>query len=137
MIIVACEAAVSSNQQKKEQIEKKGAEILTFPDLQGKSNLHFVLDELSNRGVAQGLVEGGPKVISSFLKEKLADEICVYVAPRILGTQGGAEINSLLNQLSQAVELNHVDIKSFDQDVRIRGLSKETFKELSSYRYNP
>lgn len=122
VLIVTSEQAVASNPQKKQRIEKKGAEILTFPEVHGKINLNFLLDELSKRKIAQLLVEGGPTVISSFLKEKLADEICIYIAPKILASQGNMNISEPMAQLTQAIDLHHVDIKNFDGDTRIRSL---------------
>ncbi|GAH97326.1 unnamed protein product, partial [marine sediment metagenome] len=87
LLILTSRQTVQTNPQTAEAISKKGAELLVFPDTPGQSNLCFLLDELSKRGIAQLLVEGGPTVISSFLREGLADEICVYIAPKILGRQ--------------------------------------------------
>ncbi|WP_106816961.1 bifunctional diaminohydroxyphosphoribosylaminopyrimidine deaminase/5-amino-6-(5-phosphoribosylamino)uracil reductase RibD [Microbacterium timonense] len=44
-----------------------------------------VLEDLRARGVQRVFVEGGPAVASSFLREGLADELLVYVAPVLLG----------------------------------------------------
>ena len=113
-----------------EKITKKGAEILTYQDTQGCSNLHFLLDELSKRGIAHLLVEGGPRVLTSFLKEGLADEIVVYITPRILGAQGSADITGPMVELTQAVGLHHVDIKRFGEDVRLTGLTGKALSEI-------
>ncbi|MHC4646966.1 MAG: bifunctional diaminohydroxyphosphoribosylaminopyrimidine deaminase/5-amino-6-(5-phosphoribosylamino)uracil reductase RibD, partial [Planctomycetota bacterium] len=92
VLILTNPQAVQSNPQTAEAVSSKGAELLAFPDTPGRSNIRFLLVELSARGVAQLLVEGGPKVIGSFLKEGLADEVCVYLAPRLLGGKGVADI---------------------------------------------
>ncbi|NQT00817.1 MAG: bifunctional diaminohydroxyphosphoribosylaminopyrimidine deaminase/5-amino-6-(5-phosphoribosylamino)uracil reductase RibD [Planctomycetes bacterium] len=115
--------SVPANPEIAEKIKKKGAEVLTYQDTQSCSNLHFLLDELSKRGIAHLLAEGGPKVLTSFLKEGLADEIVIYIAPKILGAQGSAEITGPMAELTQAVGLHHVDIKRFGDDVRLRGLT--------------
>jgi diaminohydroxyphosphoribosylaminopyrimidine deaminase/5-amino-6-(5-phosphoribosylamino)uracil reductase len=81
-----------------------------------------LLDELGQRGVQQVLVEGGPRVLGSFLREGLADEVCVYVAPKILGAGGAAYVGDPLASLPESIELRHVDIKAFGEDVRLRGL---------------
>ena len=99
--------------------------MLAYQASQGGSNLHFLLDELSKRGIAHLLVEGGPRVLTSFLKEELADEVVVYIAPKILGAQGSADITGAMAKLTQAVGLHHVDIKRFGEDVRLRGLTSE------------
>ncbi len=131
LLIATSRRTAQTNPERVEQVIQKGAELLVFPDTQGQSNLHFLLDDLSRRGIAQLLVEGGPTVISSFLREGLADEICVYIAPKILGRQGAVDIAGPMRELTDAVGLHCVDIKNFDGDVRIRGLSKKTLDELS------
>jgi diaminohydroxyphosphoribosylaminopyrimidine deaminase/5-amino-6-(5-phosphoribosylamino)uracil reductase len=47
--------------------------------------LRAVLEDLRTRGVQRVFVEGGPAVAASFLREGLADELLVYVAPVLLG----------------------------------------------------
>jgi len=113
------------------QITKKGAEVLAYPDAQGRSNLYFLLDELSKRGIGHLLVEGGPRVLTSFLKEQLADEIVVYIAPKILGAQGSVDITGPMAELTQAIGLHHVDIKRFGDDVRLTGLLEKALGEIS------
>jgi diaminohydroxyphosphoribosylaminopyrimidine deaminase/5-amino-6-(5-phosphoribosylamino)uracil reductase len=88
--------------------------------------LHVVLEELSRRGVQQVLVEGGPKVLTSFLREGLADEICVYIAPKILAANGVAYLAEPMAELLTGVDLEHVEVKAFAEDVRISGRPKTT-----------
>jgi diaminohydroxyphosphoribosylaminopyrimidine deaminase/5-amino-6-(5-phosphoribosylamino)uracil reductase len=123
VIVVTYSGSVSANAGKTESLEKSGVEILAFGDLQGKSNLSFVLDELSKRGVQQLLVEGGPKVLASFLRERLADEIYIYIAPKILGNRGTAEVAKELTDIKTTAALHHIQVKTFDGDVRISGLT--------------
>jgi len=130
LLIVTSQQTVQTDRQAAEAIRKKGAELLVFPDTPGQSNLHFLLDELSKRGITQLLVEGGPTVISSFLKEQLADEICIYIAPKILGRQGAPDIAEPMKELSEAIGLYHIDIENFDGDVRLTGLSKKALDEI-------
>jgi diaminohydroxyphosphoribosylaminopyrimidine deaminase/5-amino-6-(5-phosphoribosylamino)uracil reductase len=132
VLIVTSRQTVQTKPQTAEAIKRKGAELLIFPDTQGQSNLYFLLDELSKRSIAQLLVEGGPTVISSFLKEQLADEICVYIAPEILGRQGAVDIAGPMKELTKAFDLHYVDIKNFGSDVRISGLSKKALDEIAS-----
>ena len=64
------------------------------------------------------------------MKQGLADEICVYIAPKILGSQGNANITQPMAELSEAVGLHNVDIKHFGDDVRITGFSKKAIDKL-------
>ena len=125
VLIYTNESTLRTNAEIVEKITKKGAEVLVYPDTQGRSNLYFLLDELGKRGIAQLLVEGGPRVLTSFLKEALADEIVVYIAPKILGAQGSVDITGPMAELTQAVGLHYVDIERFGDDVCLRGLISE------------
>jgi len=57
VLIVAWQGAVQANPETAEKITQKGVELLAYPDTYGGSNLHFLLDELSRRGITQLLVE--------------------------------------------------------------------------------
>ena len=122
VLIFTSQESARANHQVAEHVTKKGAELLTCPQTHGRSNLHFLLDELSNRGITQLLVEGGPSVLTSFLKEQLADEIVVYIAPKILGGQGNVDIAGPMAELTQAMDLHCVDIERLGDDVRLSGL---------------
>jgi len=123
LLIYTLEGSVTANPEIAEKITKKGAEVLTYQVTQDCSNLHFLLDELSKHGIAHLLVEGGPKVLTSFLKERLADEVVVYVAPKILGAQGSADITGPMAELTQAVGLHNVETKRFGEDIRLSGFT--------------
>jgi len=125
VLIVTGEEAFQQKSELVGQIRQKGAEVICCPDNKGRSNLYFVLEELGRRGVQQLLVEGGAKVITSFLDEKLADEVCVYISPKKPGPQGAVDISEPMAELSQGIGLYYVETKKFGDDVRISGLLNE------------
>jgi diaminohydroxyphosphoribosylaminopyrimidine deaminase/5-amino-6-(5-phosphoribosylamino)uracil reductase len=131
VVIVASKKAAKENPWVAQQVVSMGAELLTYPDTKGESNLFFLLKELSRRGIAQLLVEGGPTVLASFIRENLADEIHVYIAPKILGRHGSVSISEPMAELAKVVGLHNVAIKSFGGDVRLTGLTGKALKELS------
>jgi len=134
VLIITSQQALQTNPKIVERISKKGAEVIAYPDMQGRSNLHFLYDELAKRNIAQLLVEGGPTVIASFLKEWFVDEIRVYICPKILGAQGSVNITEPMAELSKAVGLHYVDVKRFGDDVCLTGFSERTLRELSIIR---
>jgi len=131
VLICASENSVRTNPKIAEQIAKKGAELFAYPDTEARSNLCYLLDELSSRGVAQLLVEGGPKVLTSFLKENLADEIIVYIAPKMLGGSGSANMTGPMAELTQSIGLHCVETERFGDDIRLTGLTEKALNELS------
>lgn len=54
-------------------------------DENGFIDLNNLLELLYKRGIKNLMVEGGSTVIWSFLKQKLVDELYVYVGPMIIG----------------------------------------------------
>ncbi|UCD52170.1 MAG: bifunctional diaminohydroxyphosphoribosylaminopyrimidine deaminase/5-amino-6-(5-phosphoribosylamino)uracil reductase RibD [Phycisphaerales bacterium] len=126
VLICTRQTALDAQGKHAERIAKRGAEVLARADNAQPAHLRGVLDELSRRGVQQVLVEGGPKVLTSFLEEQLADEICVYIAPKILAGNGAAYIAEPVAELWAGVDLEHVEVRTFAEDVRISGRPKRT-----------
>ena len=131
VVICTSESSVRTQPKVAEKLTREGAELLTYPDTQGRSNLCFLLDELSKCGIAQLLVEGGATVIASFLKQDLADQIVVYIAPKILGPQGSAGITEAMAELTDNIGLHYVDIKRLGNDVRLTGLLQKALDGIS------
>ena len=131
VLIVTSTEALRTNPESAEIIAQKGAELLTVPTTEGRCDISYLLAELSKRGIAQLLVEGGPQVITSFLKQQLADEIRIYIAPKILGAGGSAAITEPMAELAQATGLHYVDTKQFGDDIRLTGLTKKAIGEIS------
>ena len=122
VLVCTRKTAVDARAVHVDRIHKRGAEVLACDDGGETTNLYDLLSELSKRGVQQVLVEGGPRVLASFLREGLADEVCVYIAPKILGADGAVFIGESMTDLMQAIGLEHVEISAFGDDVRLRGL---------------
>ncbi|HVR83056.1 MAG TPA: bifunctional diaminohydroxyphosphoribosylaminopyrimidine deaminase/5-amino-6-(5-phosphoribosylamino)uracil reductase RibD [Planctomycetota bacterium] len=100
-------------------LERAGVQILRLDLL----DLKLVLEALAGQGLHRILVEGGGEVHASILEERLADEACVFVAPKIIG---GRDAKSPvegegLDKMSEALRLNQVRVERFDDDLMIRG----------------
>ncbi|MBN2020357.1 MAG: bifunctional diaminohydroxyphosphoribosylaminopyrimidine deaminase/5-amino-6-(5-phosphoribosylamino)uracil reductase RibD [Sedimentisphaerales bacterium] len=109
--------------KKAKQIIGTGAELLGFPD-KTKSNLKFILNHLAKLGIQHLLVEGGPIVIGSFLKEKFADEIIVYVSPKILDSAGAARMTRGQEKLTGDMRLHCLNVQLINSDLRVSGFTK-------------
>jgi riboflavin biosynthesis pyrimidine reductase len=122
LLIVTRAASLRTKAKKAKQIVGRGAEILACPASQ--LNLKVLLAQLSKRGVQRLLVEGGATVIGSFLKAKLADEVIIYIASKILDAKGDADISRAANSL----RLCRPEIKLIRGDIRISGLTSKGLK---------
>ncbi len=130
VMLYTSQVTIDKNPEILQTLRQNEAELFSYPDTHGLSNIYFLLDELSRRGIQQLLVEGGPTVLTSFLTENFVDEIYVYISPQILGEHGGVQLAGPMAHLAQAVGLNHVTIKSFRDNVRITGLTTKALREL-------
>lgn len=61
-----------------------GAETVRLKTSGGRLPLKPILAELARRGVRRLLIEGGPTVHASFLRENLVDEARVFIAPKLV-----------------------------------------------------
>jgi len=69
----------------RERLDQRGAEILLLPALaNGWVDLAALCSSLFERGVRTLMVEGGARIIASFLAARLADHLVVTVSPRLL-----------------------------------------------------
>jgi diaminohydroxyphosphoribosylaminopyrimidine deaminase/5-amino-6-(5-phosphoribosylamino)uracil reductase len=96
-----------SKSKKINQLEKLGVKVLfAKSDNFGRIKLKSVLKEIAKLQISSILVEGGSKIYSSFLKQKLFDDIILFVSPKILGNglKTFSELKS--NKLSDALKLN-------------------------------
>jgi 3,4-dihydroxy 2-butanone 4-phosphate synthase/GTP cyclohydrolase II len=67
-------------------LETLGAIIIRLPcGANGWVNLEALLECLAARGVNSLMVEGGAEIITSFLAPRLADQMVLTIAPRLVG----------------------------------------------------
>ncbi len=67
-------------------LEAAGARVLRVPmNARGQVNLTALLARLGELGIHSVMVEGGARIITSFLAERLVDHIVLTVAPRLVG----------------------------------------------------
>jgi diaminohydroxyphosphoribosylaminopyrimidine deaminase/5-amino-6-(5-phosphoribosylamino)uracil reductase len=69
-------------------LRKAGVWVHRVPSRQGQLLLPGVLQSLLRLGVRTVLVEGGSKIHGSFLEERLADRLALFLAPKLLGAEG-------------------------------------------------
>lgn len=69
-----------------EPLSLAGAEIMACAvDAEGKIDLHHLMAALHKRGIRSLMVEGGSRVITSFLRAELVDRLVITVSPRLIG----------------------------------------------------
>jgi diaminohydroxyphosphoribosylaminopyrimidine deaminase/5-amino-6-(5-phosphoribosylamino)uracil reductase len=75
-----------ADKQRIDKLRSAGVQVwMVEEDSSGCVDLHSLLRKLGRSGIRSVLVEGGSKVIASFLKHRLADQLLVALSPRLMG----------------------------------------------------
>lgn len=97
------------------------AEVVGAND-EGLVDLREALDVLAARGVRRLLVEGGGRVVTSFLRARLVDRLHVEIAMRILGAKGTPTVGVLgVGALGETPALANVSIERCGDNLLVRG----------------
>jgi diaminohydroxyphosphoribosylaminopyrimidine deaminase/5-amino-6-(5-phosphoribosylamino)uracil reductase len=107
----------------------RGATITCLPGARGKVDLAAMMKDLALREINELHVEAGSKLNGSLVREGLADEFLVYLAPKLLGAGLGMASFGPLEQLSDAVPLQFQSVERVGPDLRVlaRGVGRDQF----------
>lgn len=115
-VAFACTAAGDVDQQAR--LEARGARVLRLPACDsGWVDLPSLLTRLGEGGCRRVMVEGGAKVLTSFLQSGLADYAIVTIAPRFLG--GLAAVGQLAGR--ERPQIAHASCERFGADMVMAG----------------
>ena len=80
-----CSEAIKRS-SRRQRLEEAGARVLTLPsDKKGRVDLAALLTCLGTEGIGALMVEGGARILTSFLEAGLADYAVITIAPVFLG----------------------------------------------------
>ena len=84
-------------------------------------SLHSVLESLaSDFACAEVLVEAGPTLSTAFIKAGLVDELIVYIAPKLLGSDARSLLNIAgIESMSDSLNFVITDLRQIDRDIRV------------------
>ena len=94
-------------------------ELIALPGKDGRIDLTALLRELAKRHCNEVLVEAGATLSGSFLRRGLLDEIIMYMAPKLLGSNALPLFNLPLDTMSAALSLKIKNIRAVGRDWRI------------------
>ena len=106
--------------QRSMALENLGTEVLHLPGPGGRVDLHGLMNELGRRGVNEAHVEAGSGLTTSALQSGLADELLLYLAPRLLGGSRGVVAWAPLQRLQDGLDLEILDVAPVGADLRLR-----------------
>ncbi len=121
---VVCAADAPADRQA--ALEDTGARVITAPLASGRIDLSALMQQLGGMGVISLLIEGGGTVIGSALAAGIANKICFFYAPKILGGDDGVPICRGVgpDSMHQSIAVHDLSVFRFDTDVMLQGYLK-------------
>jgi riboflavin biosynthesis pyrimidine reductase len=120
-LVIGAEGRASEGERA--ALEAAGVKVALAPrDADGRVSVDGALALLAARGVTRLLVEGGSKVVTSFLRARCVDRMSIEVAMRLLGAPGTPMLGDLaVGALAEAPSLANVAIERLGDSVLVRG----------------
>ncbi|MDO8526939.1 MAG: bifunctional diaminohydroxyphosphoribosylaminopyrimidine deaminase/5-amino-6-(5-phosphoribosylamino)uracil reductase RibD [Deltaproteobacteria bacterium] len=88
----------------------------------GRVDLKGLLKELGKMGVTHILIEGGGQIYSSFIEQKLADKLVLFIAPKLLGGSAMDWLpNLVIPRMKNALELDNISLQILGDNLLIEG----------------
>ncbi len=111
----------TASQSKQAFLESLGARVIRIPASdKGDISLPQLIDFLATSGIESLMVEGGAAVIAGFLHDKLADQLVITIAPKLIGG-----LNPLINhETPQKITLPKIEdakFQLFGKDIVMTG----------------
>ena len=114
---------VCGTDDNRQALEARGAEVLCLPGNGSGVDLGAVLDALGEREVNDLLLECGPTLAGAWLTAGLVDELVIYQAPHIMGSETQSMVRTPeWRALDQRLQLRITDVRAIGGDMRITAL---------------
>ena len=103
-----------------ERLQQAGADVVRVAGRHGKLDLRAVLQDLGRRDINDVLVEAGPSLAGSLLAAQLVDELVIYQAPHIMGSETISMFRTPgFSELADRQRLTITDTRRIGADLRI------------------
>lgn len=115
----------SPDEAKASALQAAGVQVARLPPGRaGGVDLVAALEELARRDVVHLLVEGGAGVFGGFLEAGLADEVLLFLAPRVLGSGLSWASLSARARIDEAIPLAPWRVEQLGPDVLLTARTK-------------
>jgi diaminohydroxyphosphoribosylaminopyrimidine deaminase/5-amino-6-(5-phosphoribosylamino)uracil reductase len=121
--IIACSDEVSK--MRGNMYQQRHVRVLPVPLINMRVDLDFLMSSLGQMNITSILIEGGSRIHSSAIQAGIVDQVCCFIAPKILGgdgypvCQGDAPLD-----MKNAVPVKNICVERFGDDIMIQGFLK-------------
>ncbi|MCP4550692.1 MAG: bifunctional diaminohydroxyphosphoribosylaminopyrimidine deaminase/5-amino-6-(5-phosphoribosylamino)uracil reductase RibD [Bacteroidetes bacterium] len=104
-----------------------GTEVIVCPKTEQGVDLKYLMNELGKMSIDSVLLEGGATLNYSALEQGIVNKAISIVAPTIVGGQNSptAVAGKGIEQLSNAIKINHLSAKTIGDDILLEGYFNE------------
>lgn len=92
---------------------------LKTEEAEGHVDLTELVEKLGDRGINELLVETGSELSGAFLRAGLVDELIIYMAPKLMGSDARALFELPLQKMTESLPLHIKEVRQLGGDLRI------------------
>lgn len=113
----------SPDEERVNGLLSRGAKVIKRAmDSQERIPVDGILQELNRLGVNRLLLEGGSKLISSFISSNAIDEYSLFIAPKVLGRGLRMSDSISFNHMEETISMKQVRLRRIGDDIWFEGL---------------
>ena len=110
----------AGNDRDAELLSGDAVEVLPCGERAGQIDLQQVMAELADREINELMLEAGPRLSGSMLKQQLVDQVIIYMAPNLLGNDARGMFNIPgLESMADKHPLAFRDVRMIGGDLRL------------------
>ena len=109
--------AKSAPADRLERFRHAQVEVWLFDHIDGVIDLRAITAKAAQHGAISMLIEGGRTLAAAALRDRIVDELCVYVAPCLIGDGIGSIGDLGVDELTQAVKLEQIRTRRLGSDL--------------------
>lgn len=118
-------AFAQDSENKSTALLANGAALICIPNADHKVCLKSLLSHLAHMQINEVLVEGGEGLNGALLSLNLIEELLLYYAPKLMGSQAkGLFDMPALTEMRQAIALDVLELRQIGGDIRLRAKPK-------------
>lgn len=97
-----------------------GCRMQPLPTVDGRLDLSAMLHQLGRLQANEILVESGPRLAGAMLQQGLLDELIIYMAPTLMGSEAKPLLDLPIARMADKVAMRIADMTPVGQDWRLR-----------------
>ncbi|MBL7054992.1 bifunctional diaminohydroxyphosphoribosylaminopyrimidine deaminase/5-amino-6-(5-phosphoribosylamino)uracil reductase RibD [Candidatus Woesearchaeota archaeon] len=112
----------TTNKAPKKKISKfnqKGIDVVVLKSKRGLVDLKELMKELGKKEITSVMIEGGSELNGSAIKDKIANKILIFTAPKLVGNGLGAIGNLGITKIDKAIKLKNTTMEKIGKDILI------------------